>query len=88
MSHYDRQADIAWLLLEGYDGRRAYGEDHQWGLVERDRETGQVVAFEVWQASQHLPRELLDALPQPEGRGVIVERTPDGLNLLDEPQPA
>lgn len=72
-SHYDRDADIAWLRLEGFDGQRVFGEDHPWGLIERDRETGEVVAVEFWRASERLPAELLDALPRPQATGVVIE---------------
>ena len=72
MSHYARQDDIAWLRLEGFDGGRVYGENHEWGLVERERGTGRVVAVEFWEASRRLPKELLDALPPPRGDEVVV----------------
>lgn len=74
MSHYAPDDDIAWLVLEGYEGGRADGERHEWGLVERDRETGRVVAFEVWHASQRLPAEMLAALPEPAASEVHVDR--------------
>jgi hypothetical protein len=73
MSHYAREDDIASLELEGFDGRRAYGEDHDWGLLLRDRETGQVMGLELWRASEHLPSELLEALPEPEGEEILIE---------------
>ncbi len=75
MSHYDRNADIAWLLLEGFDAQHTYGEDHPWGLIERDRESGDLVGVELWRASERLPRQLLDALPEPEGSSIVVERS-------------
>ncbi len=65
MSHYARQEDIALLDLESLDGRRTYGEDHEWGLLLRERETGRVTGVEVWRASERLPPELLAALPEP-----------------------
>jgi uncharacterized protein YuzE len=71
--HYDRGADIVWLTLEGFDGKQAYGEDHPWGVIERDRQTEQVVAVEFWRASERLPRELLDALPEPRGTGAVLD---------------
>lgn len=73
MSHYARVEDIASLELEGYDGRRVYGEDHEWGLLLRDRETDRLLAVELWRASDHLPSELLEALPEPEGGEIVVE---------------
>jgi uncharacterized protein YuzE len=65
MSHYAREDDIAAIELEGFGGQTAVGEDHDWGLVLRDRESGRTLGFEIWQASQRLPAELLAALPEP-----------------------
>lgn len=65
MSHYDRESDIAALNLKGFDGSKLFGEDHDWGLILRDRETQEVVGVELWCASDRLPAELLLALPEP-----------------------
>lgn len=73
MSHYDRDVDIVSLDLVGFDGSRVFGEDHKWGLLLRDRETQEVLGVEFWRASECLPKEFLDALPQPRGRGVAIE---------------
>lgn len=73
MTHYAREEDIASLDLEGFDGPGAVAEDHEWGLVIRDRETGRTVGFEIWQASQRLPAELLAALPEPAGDEIVVD---------------
>jgi len=76
MSHYDRESDIAALNLNGFDGQ-VFGEEHDWGLLLRDRETQEVVGVEFWRASDRLPRQLLDALPQPAARDrVVIERQP------------
>ena len=74
MSHYAHEDDIAAIELEGFDGTRAIGEDHDWGLVLRDRETGATVGFEVWNASERLPAELLAALPDVAAQELVVER--------------
>jgi uncharacterized protein YuzE len=77
MSHYDRESDIAALNLEGFDGSQIFGEDHDWGLLLRDRETQAVVGVELWRASDRLPAELLQALPEPVVRArVVIERQP------------
>jgi uncharacterized protein YuzE len=76
MSHYDRDADIASLELESFEGPNAYGEEHEWGLILRDRKTRNVVALEVWHASERLPREFLAALPKPDAKGVTIEPQP------------
>lgn len=41
---------------------RAVSEEYPWGLIDRDRDTGQLMGFEIWNASKVLPRELIDAL--------------------------
>jgi len=74
VSHYDREADIAALDLEGFDGRDLYGEDHDWGLIIRDRKSDEVIGLEFWRASARLPVAVLDALPEPKGEGIVVER--------------
>ncbi len=77
MSHYDRESDIAALNLKGFDGGRVFGEDHDWGLLLRDRVTQEVVGVEFWRASERLPVQLLDALPEPAARDrVVIERQP------------
>ena len=74
--HYDRTADIAWLRLDGWDEERVEVEETATGLVERDRETGRVLGLEYWEASKRLPAELLEALPAPPRRDVVIERQP------------
>jgi uncharacterized protein YuzE len=65
--HYDPEVDIAWIRFEGYDGRTAVSTQEEWGLEERDRTSGDVVALELWRASTRLPSELLALLPAPGG---------------------
>ncbi|HEY1238439.1 MAG TPA: DUF2283 domain-containing protein [Solirubrobacterales bacterium] len=64
-AHYDREVDIAWFRfgVPG-DGSVDRSEETDWGLIDRTNE-GQVVGLEFWRASERLPRELLDALPEP-----------------------
>jgi hypothetical protein len=57
--------DIAWIKLEGYDGATATSTQRPWGLEERDPKSGEVVALEMWKASDRLPPELLSLLPRP-----------------------
>jgi len=72
--HYDKDADIAWVRLQGWDKNLVRVERTGTGLIERHRTTGQVLGLEFWEASERLPAELLDALPSPPVRGVAVER--------------
>jgi uncharacterized protein YuzE len=74
--HYDRKADVAWVRFDGWGAERVRVEEMPWGLIERDRDTGAVLGLEYWKASEHLPAELLDALPAPPTREVVVERQP------------
>jgi len=62
-AYYDRETDIAWLPT-GPLGEIT-GERSDWGVVARDVETGAVVSIEIWSASERLPKEILDVLPEP-----------------------
>ncbi|MGH3949859.1 MAG: DUF2283 domain-containing protein [Pseudonocardiaceae bacterium] len=74
MSHYDRDADIVWLELPGFDSDHLAVQEAEWGLVERDSETGAIVAVEFWKASRILPRELLEGLPAPAEQAEVVDQ--------------
>ncbi|HXC46205.1 MAG TPA: DUF2283 domain-containing protein [Solirubrobacteraceae bacterium] len=56
---YDPEVDIAMICVEK---GRAVSEEHPWGLIDRDRSTGRLMGFEIWNASKVLPREMIDAL--------------------------
>lgn len=60
--HYDPEVDIALMVIEPGE---TVSEEHEWGLIDRDPGDDHLMGFEVWEASRRLPRELLDALPQP-----------------------
>jgi uncharacterized protein YuzE len=62
---YDRESDIAWLPTGPLGD--ITGEKVDWGIVARDVKTGAVVSIEIWSASKRLPKEILDALPEPAG---------------------
>lgn len=64
--HYDKKADIAWLRLDGYDASSAVAEEMPWGLREVDEASGEVVALELWKASERLPADFLEMLPPPQ----------------------
>lgn len=56
---YDPEVDIAMICVE--EGR-AVSEEHSWGLIDRDRDTGRLMGFEIWNASAVLPAEMIEAL--------------------------
>jgi uncharacterized protein YuzE len=68
-AYYDRAADIAWLPTGSAE--TVVSEEVEWGLIDHDAVTDEVVAVEIWDASKRLPRDLLDVLPAPiKPRGV------------------
>jgi uncharacterized protein YuzE len=62
-AYYDREADIAWLPTG--DSADVVSEEVDWGLIDHDSATDEVVAIEVWSASKRLPPEVLATLPAP-----------------------
>ena len=62
-AYYDPAADIAWLPTGHSDS--VVSEEVEWGLIDHDAVTDEVVAIEIWAASKRLPRAILDALPRP-----------------------
>lgn len=62
-AYYDAAADIAWFPTGASDD--VVSERVAGGLRDYDRETRQLVAIEVWEASTRLPKTLLEALPAP-----------------------
>jgi uncharacterized protein YuzE len=62
-AYYDPDADIAWFPTG--ESQDVVSERVPGGLRDYDRETRQLVAIEVWDASTRLPRTLLEALPAP-----------------------
>lgn len=73
-AHYDSEVDIAWFRF-GTPGNPKidHSDEMGWGLIDRDEEGG-VLGLEFWNASEQLPPALLEALPEPKGEGVVVER--------------
>jgi len=68
-AYYDPEADIAWLPTGASD--QVVSEEVEWGLIDHDAATDEIVALEIWAASKRLPRAVLDALPRPgKSRGV------------------
>jgi uncharacterized protein YuzE len=61
-AHYDPEVDIALIVLESGS---AVSEEHDWGLIDRNPDDDHLMGFEIWEASNHLPPELIAALPSP-----------------------
>ncbi len=62
-AYYDPDADIAWLPTG--KAKRVVSERVEWGLIDHDEETDEVVALEIWAASKRLPEAVLAVLPRP-----------------------
>jgi uncharacterized protein YuzE len=62
-AYYDRDADIAWLPTG--ESQDVLSEEVNWGLIDHDAATNEIVALEIWTASKRLPKAVLDALPAP-----------------------
>ena len=75
VSHYAPESDIASLTLGVRQGKLR-AEEQPWGLLEYNADTGALVGAEIWEASSVLPKDLLDALPEPAASEVVVERQP------------
>jgi uncharacterized protein YuzE len=71
-SHYDPDADIALIQLAEHEPGGQVADACDWGLIIRDEATDALVGFEVWQASQRLPAQLVSALPQLTGDDVTI----------------
>lgn len=56
---YDPEVDIAMICIE--EGH-AVSEEHSWGLIDRDPDTGRLMGFEIWEASKMLPAEMIEAM--------------------------
>lgn len=61
-AHYDPEVDIALIVLEP---GAAVSEEHSWGLIDRNPDDHHLMGFEIWDASNNLPPELIAALPSP-----------------------
>jgi uncharacterized protein YuzE len=61
-AHYDPDVDIALIVLETGN---AVSEEYEWGLIDRNPSDDHLMGFEIWEASNRLPPELIDALPAP-----------------------
>lgn len=62
VTYHDRQADILYVELRNSAAARSI--EYDWGLIDLG-DDGEPVGVEYWDASEHLPSELLGALPAP-----------------------
>jgi uncharacterized protein YuzE len=65
-AHYDPEVDIVLIVLES---GTAVSEEYPWGLIDRDPVDDHLMGFELWDASHHLPPELIKTLPSPPRTG-------------------
>lgn len=66
-AYYDREADIAWVPTG--EAAEVVSEEVEWGLIDHDASSDEIVAIEIWSASKRLPPDLLERLPSPQTRG-------------------
>jgi uncharacterized protein YuzE len=66
-AYYDREADIAWVPTG--EAADVVSEEVEWGLIDHDASSDEIVAIEIWSASKRLPLDLLERLPSPRTRG-------------------
>jgi len=58
-AHYDPEVDIALFVLEA---GASTSERRDWGLIDRDPRDHRLMGFEIWEASDRLPADLLKAI--------------------------
>jgi uncharacterized protein YuzE len=62
-AYWDRETDIAWIPTA--PAEFVNSERTSWGVVDYDKDTGEVTALEILDASTFLPVEMLERLPSP-----------------------
>ena len=63
-AYCDRESDIVWIPTGSLGD--ISGEWTAWGVLARNTATGAVVSIEISAASEKLPKEILEALPEPD----------------------
>ncbi|MQA74932.1 MAG: DUF2283 domain-containing protein [Solirubrobacterales bacterium] len=71
-SYYSPEGDIAYIQVRPQRAGGVRSEEESWGLRDYDRDTGELVGLEIWDASKALPGEVIEALPRLEGRGTVI----------------
>jgi uncharacterized protein YuzE len=61
-SYYSTDGDLAVIYVRPSNSVRT--EEHDWGLVDRDVESGEVATIELWHASKRFPQQLLEIFPR------------------------
>ena len=62
-AYWDRETDIAWIPTA--PAEFVDSEKVSWGVIDYDKDTGEVTALEILDASTFLPAEMLERLPSP-----------------------
>jgi uncharacterized protein YuzE len=62
-AYWDREYDIAWIPTAPAESITS--EKTSWGIVDHDRETGEVAGLEILDASKFVSAEILERLPRP-----------------------
>ncbi len=60
-SYYSPDGDL--VVIHVRPSERTRTEERDWGLLDLDEETGELVAIEIWRASSVMPSEIVEALP-------------------------
>lgn len=80
-SYYSPDGDLVVIHVRPSDRTRT--EEHDWGLLDYDAQTGELANIEIWRASSVLPSAVVEAMPRL-GRSDHVLTRDD----LAKPQPA
>jgi uncharacterized protein YuzE len=62
-AYWDRELDIAWIPTAPAES--VTSEKTWWGIVDSDEKTGKVAGLEILDASQVIPVDLLERMPEP-----------------------
>jgi hypothetical protein len=62
-AYWERETDIVWIPTA--PAKFVNSEKTSWGIVDHDKDTDEVTALEIWDASKVFPAEMLERLPSP-----------------------
>lgn len=69
-------------LLDPSQHDGVVSEEVEWGLIDHDEMTDEIVAVEIWSASKRLPKAILDTSPHPARTG----SPPEGASVSAHPR--